>query len=147
MNIHYNTTTGQIVSYGFGADYCDGEDSHFPGCKVLIMDNQPIDARAQRVDLGALQIVAKASPDPEPDPVPQVRAAIARELFETDRFVLPDYPISELARAAWIAYRKALRDASKGNPSAAAMLAAIPLRPDGTQLTISLGMGGQEPDV
>ena len=68
MNIHYNITTGQIMSYGNGADHGDGfETSHFEGCKVLIADNQPIDARTQMVDPVTLTIVAKTEPDPEPD--------------------------------------------------------------------------------
>lgn len=144
MNIHYSTATGQIMSYGNGADHGDGfEDSHFPGCKVLIVDHQPIDARTQRVDPVTLRIVAKAQPDPEPDPIREVKAAITRELTDTDRFVLPDFPIADVDRAAWVAYRKALRDASKGNATAATILAAIPVRPDGAALamcTFNLGV-------
>lgn len=137
MNIHYNTATGQIVSYGWGADYGDGfETSHFDGCKVLIVDSQDIDPTRQRVDPIALAIVAKTEPDPEPDALPFVKDAVRAELAASDKFVLPDYPISESDRAAWVAYRKALRDASKGNDTAAAMIAAIPARPDGSLLTI-----------
>jgi hypothetical protein len=137
MNIHYDTTTGQIMSYGYGADHGDGfEQSHFPGCKVLIVDNQSIDARAQRVDPVTLAIVAKDVPDPDPDPILQVKAAIARELMETDKFVLPDFPISDAARGAWIAYRKALRDASKGRATGPTILAAVPARPDGDTLAV-----------
>lgn len=137
MNIHYNTTTGQIVSYGWGADHGDGfETSHFDGCKVLIVDNQDIDPTMQRVDPVALTIVAKTAPDPEPDTLPLVKDAVRVELTFSDKFMLPDYPITDTDRAAWTAYRKALRDASKGNGTAAAMLAAIPARPDGSMLTI-----------
>ncbi|MHC2666587.1 phage tail assembly chaperone [Bradyrhizobium diazoefficiens] len=140
MNIHYDVTTGQIMSYGYGADHGDGFDlSHFEGCKVLIVDNQPIDARVQRVDPATLKIVAKEFPDPAPDPMPAVRAAVQRELADTDKFVLPDFPISEWGRSEWIAYRKALRDASKGAATAAEMLAAIPERPDGFRAFEGLG--------
>lgn len=132
MNIHYNVTTGQIMSYGYGADHGDGfEASHFEGCKVLIVDNQPIDPRTQRVDPVTLAIVIKETPDPEPDRMIDVVIAVRRELAETDKFVLPDFPISETARATWVGYRKALRDSSKGRATPADVLAVIPLRPDG----------------
>jgi hypothetical protein len=131
MNIHYSTTTGDIMSYG-SANYEDGQNSHFDGCKVAIIEDQSIDARTQKFDPVTRTVVFKDTPDPEPDPIRHVRSAVARELTDTDKFVLPDFPISDADRAAWIAYRKALRDASKGNMTAAAMLAAIPIRPDGT---------------
>ncbi|MEY9744303.1 hypothetical protein ABIF65_003677 [Bradyrhizobium japonicum] len=132
MNIHYNGTTGQIMSYGFGADHGDGfEDSHFPGCKVAIIPDQPIDARTQRFDAGTWKVVDKDVPDPPPDRMWQVRGAVISELTETDRFVLPDFPISETARAAWVDYRKALRDSSKGRATPADVLSVIPSRPDG----------------
>lgn len=132
MNIHYNTTTGQIVSYGTGSVHDDGfETSPYPDCKVLIVDNQPIDPRTQRVDPTTFAIVAKAAPDPDPDRRPEVVAAVRRELGDTDYLLLPHAPVDEADRPKWIAYRAALRDASKGNDTAAAMLSVIPARPDG----------------
>lgn len=142
MNIHYNTETEQIVSYGFGADHSDGfGESPYPGCRVAIIDDQPVDPRTQRFDAIAWKVVAKETPDdPEPDRIFAVRDAIRVDLAASDKFMIPDYPISEADRAAWGAYRKALRDASKGNDTAVAMLAAIPARPDGSMLTISTGI-------
>lgn len=141
MNIHFNTTTGQIMSYGYGADHGDGfETSHFPGCRVLITGDQPIDARIQRVDPLSLRIVARnleqdrladAEAARARREVGTVRAAVMRQLAATDRYTLADFPIDDAGRAAWLAYRKALRDCSKGNGTAATMLAAIPLQPDG----------------
>lgn len=133
MNIHYNVTTGQIMSYGYGADHGDGfETSHFEGCKVLIVDNQTIDPKTQRVDPASLAIVAKETPDdPGPDAMWRVRAAVRQELVDTDYLLLPHAPIDEADLPVWVAYRQALRDASKGNDTATAMLAAIPMRPDG----------------
>ncbi|MEY9158228.1 phage tail assembly chaperone [Bradyrhizobium japonicum] len=132
MNIHYNVTTGQIMSYGFGADHGDGfETSHFEGCKVLIVDHQAIDTKTQMVDPVSLAIVDKTEPDSQPDRMIDVVVAVRRELADTDKFVLPDFPISETARAAWVDYRKALRDSSKGRATPADVLAVIPLRPDG----------------
>ncbi|QDP20656.1 phage tail assembly chaperone [Bradyrhizobium cosmicum] len=133
MNIHYDTATGQIVSYGFGADHGDGfETSPYPNCSVAIIDDQPIDARAQKFDPVTWKVVDKDVPDPEPDQVWRIRELVRAELGATDKFALPDYPVADADRVAWVAYRKALRDASKGNATAAAMLAAIPLRPDGS---------------
>lgn len=133
MNIHYDITTGQIVSYGFGADHGDGfEASPYPNCAVAIIDNQEIDARTQRFDPVRWKVVAKDVPDPPPDQVLLVRELVRAELGATDKFAIPDFPVSDADRAAWVTYRQALRDASKGNATAAAMLAAIPLRPDGT---------------
>ncbi|MET4176078.1 hypothetical protein ABIB99_007194 [Bradyrhizobium sp. LA6.1] len=139
MNIHYNVTTEQIMSYGYGADHGDGfEDSHFPGCKVAIIPDQPIDARTQRFDVATWKVVDKETPDSDPFQMFEVRGAVHRELSDTDKFVLPDFPISETERAAWVTYRKALRDASKGNITAAAMIAAIPVRPDGADAVARL---------
>ncbi|UPT99383.1 phage tail assembly chaperone [Bradyrhizobium barranii subsp. apii] len=128
MNIHYNVTTGQIMSHGSAAYECCS-DSYLPGCKVLMRDYDSIDPKTEKIDLVLLEKVPKTEPDPFP--MFDVKAAVCRELADTDKFVLPDFPISETERAAWIDYRKALRDASKGNDTAAAMLAAIPSRPDG----------------
>lgn len=139
MNIHYNTSTGQIVSFGHGADHGDGfGESPYPGCRVAIIDDQLVDARTQRFDAIAWKVVAKEAPDdPEPDRILAVRDAIRVDLAASDKFMLPDYPISDPDRIAWATYRQALRDCSKGNTTSAAMLAAIPPRPDGSTLTLS----------
>lgn len=132
MNIHYNVTTGQIVSYGYGADHGDGfETSPYPDCKVLIVDSQTVDPTTQMVDPVSLAIVDKTEPNPDPFAIWQVKAAVRQELIDTDYFLLPHAPISEADLPAWIAYRTALRDSSKGRTTPAEMLAAIPLRPDG----------------
>ncbi|ADO42383.1 tail fiber assembly protein [Ketogulonicigenium vulgare] len=39
-----------------------------------------------------------------------LRAERDRRLAASDRYVLPDYPQSDEARVAWLAYRQALRD-------------------------------------
>ncbi|UFW75214.1 phage tail assembly chaperone [Bradyrhizobium sp. WU425] len=139
MNVHYDTTTGQIVSYGYGADHSDGFDaSPYPGCAVALLDDQPVDPRTQQFDVVAWKLVARTDPyDPESDRVAQLRDAVRAELAASDKFMMPDYPMSDAARAAWTVYRQALRDCSKGNATSAAMLAAIPARPDGSTLTLS----------
>ena len=134
MNIHYNETTGQIVSYGMGSIHDDGfGTSHFPGCKVIIIDNQIIDPKTQRIDPETLQIVAK-EPDPEPDALSFVQICVAQELANTDKYVLPDFPISTEDRDSWVVYRKALRDSSKGVSTSKEQLANVPSRPDGIDI-------------
>ncbi|WP_273690229.1 tail fiber assembly protein [Ketogulonicigenium vulgare] len=39
-----------------------------------------------------------------------LRAERDRRLAESDKYVLPDYPISESQRNAWLAYRVSLRE-------------------------------------
>lgn len=131
MNIHYNTTTGQIMSYGFGADCECCSDSYFPGCKVLMRDYDSIDPKTEKIDIVLLEKVPKAEPDSDPFAIWQVKAAVRQELIDTDYFLLPHAPISEADLPAWIEYRKALRDSSKGRTTPADVLAVIPLRPDG----------------
>lgn len=141
MNIHYDTTTGQIVSYGYGADHGDGFDiSPYPGCAVALVDLQEIDPRTQKFDPVSWKVFAKDVPDPEPDPIWMVQNFVRAELAATDKYAMPDYPISDADRAAWMAYRKALRDSSKDNATSAAMLAAIPSRPDGSDPAAQLAV-------
>lgn len=139
MNIHYDLATGHIVSFGYGADHGDGfETSPYPGCAVALLDDQPVDPRAQQFDVVSWKLVARLEPyDPEPDRLAELREAVRAELAASDKFMMPDYPISDADRAAWVGYRKALRDASKGNDTAVAMLAAIPARPDGSTLALN----------
>jgi hypothetical protein len=128
MNIHYSTATGQIMCYG-NADYDDGQDSYLPGCKVLITDMQPIDPTRQRIDPATRRIVTKAKPDVR-DEMPSIRTVIVRELADTDKYMMPDYPIDDAGYQDWLQYRKALRELSK-QKTVAAMLDAWPVRPDG----------------
>ncbi|MBW7968109.1 phage tail assembly chaperone [Bradyrhizobium sp. BR 10289] len=120
--------------FGFGSDDDGGSDeSHFPGCKVAFIDNQYIDPRTQRFDPQTGRVVAKDRPDPPPDRMWDVRATIRMELEASDKFVnVEDFRVGETDRAAWIAYRAALRDASKGRADWGDVLAAIPNRPDGS---------------
>lgn len=60
-----------------------------------------------------------------------VRSVIAGCLAQSDRTQVPDFPISDAAREAWRAWRQALRDLSKQHSTAAAMIRAFPLDPNG----------------
>lgn len=67
----------------------------------------------------------------------EVTIGVARELAVTDQFMAPDRPMSEDQRAAWTAYRQALRDLSKSDPvrgrvrTTVEMIQDWPIRPDG----------------
>ena len=128
MNIHYSIQTGDIVSHG-GAVHIDGEASHFPGCKILMRPDQ--DVTGKKVDLATLTLVDAPPPPAPDDPAARVVQAVRRELADTDKYMIPDFPVSETGRGYWRAYRQALRDSSKGRATSPAMLAAIPARPDG----------------
>lgn len=137
INVHYSLETGDIAAFGNDGFECCS-NSFLDGHRVRTFGEvDAVDPKTQRVDLSTLNLVSK-EPEAAPDRIGDVRRVVAAELAASDKFMLPDYPISGADRAAWIGYRQALRDASKGNTTAAAMLAAIPARPDGSQLTINL---------
>jgi hypothetical protein len=64
-----------------------------------------------------------------------VKAAIYAELCATDALMLPDRPLTEVARTAWSTYRQTLRDLSK-LPGVPEMTAAWPIRPDGVDAVL-----------
>jgi len=140
MNIHYNVNTGQIMAYGWG-EYRDGfdETSHFPDCKVVLIDDQVIDPQTQKFDPVTFKLVPKDQPAAPDDSF--LRNIIRKELVESDKFMMPDYPITEEERASWTTYRQELRDASKGKDSYQAFLDAVPLRPDGSDPVKELKTG------
>lgn len=125
MNIHYDVTTGQIVSFG-SAQHADGEESCHPGCKIMMIEDRQIDPRTQRINPLTKEIVSK-DPDPEPDKLPKVKGAIVAELAATDQYMVSDRPLSDEAREGWRIYRQELRDL-KG--SAEEIVANWPVRPD-----------------
>lgn len=67
----------------------------------------------------------------------EVRAIISEELASTDQYMVPDRPLLDQQRSAWIAYRQAIRDLSKPQDdlgrafTAVEMVTAWPSRPDG----------------
>ncbi len=67
----------------------------------------------------------------EADARRDVEMAIARELRRTDRYMLLDYPLTDVDRVRWCAYRQALRDLSKRGLTPGQQLAAWPKAPDG----------------
>lgn len=63
--------------------------------------------------------------------VEEVGSVIAGCLMQSDVTQVPDFPISDADRQAWRLYRQALRDLSKQYKTAAAMIRAFPLDPNG----------------
>lgn len=53
-----------------------------------------------------------ADPDTEAERIEMLRAACEQKLSQTDKFTVPDYPITEEQRQAILAYRQAIRDLS-----------------------------------
>lgn len=51
-----------------------------------------------------------ADPDTEAERIEMLRAACEQKLSQTDKFTVPDYPITEEQRQAILAYRQAIRD-------------------------------------
>lgn len=63
--------------------------------------------------------------------IDDVKAVIAGCLAQSDRTQVPDFPISDAARAEWRKWRQALRDISKRHDTAASMIRAFPPDPNG----------------
>lgn len=127
MVVHFHRDTGRISAWGNG----DSEESHFPDHDIVRFDNDAmiIDPRYDKIDVASLALVARDADEMLDDLRRDMVNAIAAELGATDGYMVPDRPLTEQAREDWAAYRQALRDISG---DAAAMLAAWPFRPDGT---------------
>lgn len=131
ITLLYRVTDGEIVSVAHGVTPRD-----MPGCKTIEIAWSSIDPKLHKVDLATLDVVNKTAAEVALAAVPtlaDVQNEIIRQLHSTDSFMMPDRPLPDQARADWMAYRRALRDLSKGNPapSAVDMIAAFPKRPDG----------------
>ena len=131
--IHYHHQTGRISAWGTG----DSDVSHFADHEIVRFDEDAmtIDPRRDKIDVASLAVVARTTDEMLDDLRRDITAAIAAELDATDRYMVPDRPLTEQQREAWKAYRQALREL-KGD--AAAMVAAWPFRPDGSDAAAGL---------
>jgi hypothetical protein len=134
LHLHYRTSDGEIVGH---------ENTEVPvpqsGCDLLSVEidhGQPlhIDPAAMKIANGVL--VEKSAAEKTVALAPtatDVSRVVIVQLQATDAWMMPDRPVSDDDRAQWVAYRKGLRELSKGDPapSPAAMIAAFPERPDG----------------
>lgn len=131
MNIHYHKTTGQIMAYD-QSEVADLRDSRFPDHSVLfLLALVSINAKTQKIDVLTGELIDKADDEQIHAHLPtlhEVQSAIAHELHHTDSYMVPDRPMADEMRNAWITYRQALRDLSK-LPTPTAMVTAWPARP------------------
>jgi hypothetical protein len=135
MHVHYRQVDGEIVGWETGTldPTPIGE-----GTAILYaqLERAP-DPLAHKVDVATLEIVEKSAAEKSAAVAPTKRdleTAIFRTLQSTDHTMLPDRDdIAPQTLVAWKAYRKALRNLSKGNPAPTpdAMVAAWPLDPNG----------------
>lgn len=131
VNVYYDPATGTIDGYDTCADAIARE-----GLDVITVEVTKIPDRKMEKVVGS-EIVPMTTQEQLELNKParwEVDGAVARELAATDKLVLPDRDdISAEDRAAWVAYRKALRDLSKGSPapSVVEMMQAWPLAPTG----------------
>lgn len=68
--------------------------------------------------IGPDGLVAVPRVPPASEQMEEVRAIRNALLAGCDKYMLPDYPISEADRAAWGDYRQALRDITESQPDA-----------------------------
>lgn len=138
LHIHYIPATGEITCWDNGYREDGNMKSHMKGSIVLtkFFDEAPPDLKSKKIDTATSEIVDKTPAELASENLPtaqQVINAVYVELSATDKYVLPDFPITSQQQNAWKSYRKALRDISKGNPAPtlATMIAAWPLDPNG----------------
>lgn len=126
--IHYRESDGEIMGWEHGV----AEPSSQPDLATAALEDVVTpDPRRQRFDAATLGLIDKDADDIAASLAPtadDLRSRIAGELAATDQFMMPDRPMTEQMRAAWVAYRQALRDLSK-LPTPAEQLAAWPESP------------------
>lgn len=165
LNIHYMSGTGQITGYDNGWREDGDTRSHRAGSAVATLyfagdipeigkaeryKINPVAAKRllkartdeDRIKLSAATLVLKSDAEVAFAAAPTIETvglAIYRELCATDEYVSPppDRPLKGVLTLDWKGYRQELRDLSK-RKSAAAMIEAWPLRPDGLDAAESL---------
>ena len=128
LHVHYYRSNGEIEGW---------ENSPEPiprdGCDIITVEMPPgfvmPDPKLQKVEDGKLADKSDAERERASLPTEaELQAAIAGELRLTDAYMMPDRPLSDAERAAWISYRQSLRDLSR-LATPADRLAAWPTRP------------------
>jgi hypothetical protein len=126
--IHYRESDGEIMGWEHGV----AEPSSQPDLATAALEDVVTpDPRRQRFDAATLGLIDKDADDIAASLAPtadDLRSRIAGELAATDQFMMPDRPMADEKRAAWVAYRQALRDLSKLS-TPAEQLAAWPESP------------------
>lgn len=127
--VYFDRDTGEITGHATVADSL----IEFPNSDSIVVDRAP-DPRREVVDVVERQVVARTSA-PLPSEV-ELRQARAMELRNSDWTDAAPHLTSE-QRAAWQAYRQALRDITTAG-DVSAMVAAWPDRPDGSSAVAAL---------
>lgn len=134
MYIHYRPSDGEI----FGWETGTVEPVGLNGMSIVSVEmNVQPDSLTQKINVATLQIVGKTEVEKVQSLQPtinELKQKIFSELSATDNMMMPDRDdILPQDRIKWVAYRKALRDLSKGDPkpTSAEMVVAWPLDPTG----------------
>lgn len=129
ITVIYRIEDGEISGVAHGVVPRD-----MPGCGTITVSSSSINPDLHKVDLMTLTVVEKTDSEKAAAQLSklavEVQRAIVMQLNATDQYVLPDRGLTSDDLAAWIAYRKALRDLSKGSASVADMIGNFPVRPD-----------------
>lgn len=105
MIVVYNTKTGVITSWGNFDPALNTPAGH----DYIETDTAPVN---QMVNVKTRKLVADKAAITEAQWA-EVRRIRDMRITATDYLIMPDYPISEDARAALATYRQALRDVTK----------------------------------
>jgi len=125
--IYYRPDDGEIMGWGNGHD-----PDPIGGLSFAFVDFFNPDPSTQKFDGDGVVLKTTEERYKAGLPTPRdIAVMVFVELRRTDPFMLPDYPIDDNAFDGWKAYRKALRDLSKGRNNPADMINAWPLPPDG----------------
>lgn len=131
MHIHYRASDGEILGYENTQ-----EPERQPGMETVTVGHAIPNPMLHKIDLATLQLIDKTQAErelamrPPPVSIDEIRTAINTALCASDAYMMPDRPISEATRSAWVAYRQMLRDLS-GTPTASEMIKAWTLDPNG----------------
>lgn len=144
LHIHYHFATGEIKAWD---DSKDGgsRESHFPEHLITTVEipeghEITINHKTQKIDVLTGELIDKADDEQAHAHLPtvlEIKHVIATELQHSDSYLLPDRPLHDDLRAAWITYRADLRERSK-LPDAIAMMKTWPARPDGADAISAL---------
>jgi len=136
--IYYDPSNGEIVGQEYPHWMRDQNERRDNALFLPMAEFRGITNRTHRVDLATMTLVEMTDAEKRRADRPtmhEIRSAIHSQLLDTDKTQLPDFEVggeklTDEQRAAWVAYRSALRRLSDLNDPSA-MVQAWPIRPDG----------------
>lgn len=141
-HIYFRPTDGEICGW------CNSPVPEVPAGLLVSTIDVPDgahfwpDPKLHKIDLVTHELIDK-SPEEQAlanaVTIHEVNSVIYTQLKNSDEVVVPDRPLSDVKRAAWVTYRQALRDLSKPHdtddptrrPTPADMIRAWPMHPSG----------------